>query len=453
MPRDIRRFERKPYLRMKTIEPGLYQPAQSLEKLANLARNRGYNARIIKNKSSHSLYIRPRRYNRPIPEIDPSRIATFPTALAKSKGSKIGREFLRQEMGLTTQNINDSEITDYISEVYSKNKNQIDGQQEEIEQWLDTYANQENELRELQIQSKYNLTDIESRGKGTYSNLTEDQWGLIQSEPKIAKLLRSDTMNNVLEKTAIKGLLDIQGIYRIENKIPYSEDLSFAEEGRTISLLSTKNGVTQTINEYPVSFFDMYFDKIKAKVLAEWRKDFISYLREEGGVSEHTLLASMLRKDSLEDIQYWKWPGYDRDVVRDLIKQETNLEPTSDGITLSINIDQAALESFFKRVVESAGIDNIIDAINRPYERKYYTEPRKTFSHGNETRQRIADYLWERKMTGDEVISTHDIQRHLSKNMKKPPVTRQTSKFLDQDPRFQDVGKVKKVKLWKFSGD
>tara|TARA_B110000858_G_scaffold194341_1_gene248568 strand:+ start:9266 stop:10615 length:1350 start_codon:yes stop_codon:yes gene_type:complete len=449
---------------MKTITPG----AQSLEKLAFVARNRGYNARVVKNKSSHSLYIRPRRYNRPIPETDPSRISTFPTALAMS--SPMGRTLLGRQLGSSEEisgvipspikggetfesfqpsiPANASEISDYIAEVYSENKEQIDGQQAEIEAWLSAFATQENNLKNLKIQSNYNLSDLSYSPPSRYSNLDESQWGLIQSEPKIAELLKSETMNNVLEKTAIKGLIDIDGLYKMDSKIPYSDKLSLVETPEEIILTRTENGATQNVNRYPIKFFDMYFDKVKNTVLGEWRKEFIGYLNEEGE-SEHSLLASMIRKDSLEDIQYWKWPGYDRDVVKQLIKQETNLEPSSNGITLSINIDQAALESFLQRI----GVSSIIESINRPYERRYFTEPRKTFSHGNETRQRIANYLWQRKITGDEVISTDDIQRHLSKNMKKPPVTRQTTKFLDQDPRFQDVGKIKKVKLWKLKGE
>lgn len=459
-PSDIRRFERKPYLRMKTIPPG----ALSLEKLALLARNRGYNARVVKNKSHHSLYIRPRQYNRPIPETDPSRISTFPTALAmSSKGDKMGRMLLGRQLGSNERpmvetnsdlDANPKQISDYIEGVYEENKQQIDGQTAEIEDWLQSFGDQEKKLKELEIQSISNLKGL---SEGVYSNLTESQWGLIQSEPKIAKLLKSKTMNDVLEKTALRGLLTLSGPYEIkkENSEFIKEldgitpgSLGFAENKNEVLLIS-KTSPQVTIQKYPVEFFNQYFEKVKDRVLTEWRKEFISYLRSEDE-TEHSLLASMIRKDSLEDIQYWKWPGYDRDVVKQLIKQETDLKPTSTGgIKLSINIDTEELEAFLNRI----GVSSIIQQINRPYEKKYFTDPRKTFSHGNQTRQRIANYLWQRKIEGDEVISTDDIQRHLSKNMKKPPVTRQTTKFLDQDPRFEGMGKVRKVKLWKLSGE
>ena len=97
-------------------------------------------------------------------------------------------------------------------------------------------------------------------------------------------------------------------------------------------------------------------------------------------------------------------------------------------------------------LLEQLGIAQEITK-SRAYSRKKFVES-NDFTNNNVARKKIAGYVWDRRMAGDNVVATDDIQAHLSRNMMKPPVMAQTTKFLSQDSRFKDMGYNRKVKLW-----
>lgn len=444
---SIRRFDSKPYLRVLKAK-------NDLGKLANHLRNRGYNARVIKNKSSQSLYVRPRRYYAPIPETDVSRIATFPIALARATNRKNPSFDVRNALemdakallnqgppGTLGMNIKPG-TTDWddllkdIDRAYSDNRLQIDEQEKEITEFLDDLNDTKTQIKKLQIQSNQTSSLLEVKDPATMagvSNLTEDQWAVIQGIPEINRLFNSDKAGMLTDRALIRGLMPyFKG--EISSKNPSDYSFKVLNDGR-VAVIKNDNS-SRVMIEFSSDWFDQYYSEGSKQILSAWRMEFVNYLRKNG-ISEHELLANELMDDveKAKDLQYWNWDNWDSDLLKEKLRQKE----------FKFELTDSQKEGIIS-LLEQLGIAQEITK-SRAYSRKKFVES-NDFTNNNVARKKIAGYVWDRRMAGDNVVATDDIQAHLSRNMMKPPVMAQTTKFLSQDSRFKDMGYNRKVKLW-----
>lgn len=453
---SVRNFDSKPYLRVLKTQ-------SDLSNLAKHIRNRGYNARVIKNKSSQSLYVRPRRYYAPIPETDVSRIATFPIALARVTNRQDPSFKIRAEAfgwepnelleldakaliaqgppGTLGLNVKPgapdwNDLLNDIDRAYADNEVQISDQEKEITQFLQDLKETKAEIKNLERQSIEASSLLQKNDPATLagvSNLTEDQWGIIQGMPEITRLFQSDRAELLTDRALIRGLMPYF-VGEIPSDDPSDYSFKQLEDGR---IGVVRNDVpTRIMVEFNSDWFDQYYSEGSKQIIGAWRMEFVNYLRQNG-ITEHELLANELMDDmeKVKDLQYWNWDQWDADLLkRKLARNDFKFELTDsqkEGIVA---------------LLEQLGIAQQITQ-GRAYSRKKFVEAQE-FSNNNNARKKIAGYVWDRRMAGDNVVATDDIQAHLSKTMMKPPVMAQTTKFLSQDSRFKDMGYNRKVKLW-----
>jgi len=456
---SIRHFDKKPFLRIAKASKN-----RSMQNVANTLRNRGYNARIIQNVHSQSLYVRPRRYYAPIPETDPMRMATFPIALVRATSEgysenpnmiltnpKVADKVARMLTGVGGMtDLGDIDgLSQDVLDLYSNNQALIDGQTDEVYDYIQRLKNDAREIALLEYQSqriKEDLTNQQFSKGGT--NLTEDQWNVIQSHPKLANLLSGPKGAALTQWLTISGLLaklegDVTGV-SMDWK-----DYDLKEMNGMISLVSNSG---QVLGEYDKREFAEYFASITPLANEAFKRDFVLFLRKEGK-SEHSFLASLLTDDlqaSKKELEYWNWDGWDAESIQDVFDEGRSGFKTEKVDDTVVKYEDEG----FKIVIDPANLVDLLGKLGikaelqRGYSRSKFVQSTRQFSSNNSARGKIAEYMFDRKMKGHNVVRTDDVQAHLSRNMKKPPVMAQTSKFLSQDGRFDDVGYNKKVKLW-----
>ena len=444
---SIRRFDSKRYFRILRSEG-------DLSSLAKMVRNRGYNARVIKNRNSQSLYVRPRRYYAPIPETDVSRIGTFPIALARAT-SRRNPNFdprtdlatdaralvnLAPESALGIGDTSDSLVWDDLltdlDRAYRENQEQIEDQEKEINEFLDDLTTTRRRIKVLQEKSDATLKALANgdlQTKMGKSNLDEDEWGIIQGTPEITKLFESEKAEETTVNALMQGLMPyFQGL-REPNDAPDDYEFTKLNDGRVAAIKKSNGEIMFKVNS---NWFDQYFAQGSQKILEAWRIEFVNYLRANG-VSEHSFLASELMDDldRAKDLEYWNWDNWDQNLFKQKMAKEK----------FSLELNDKQKEGIIA-LLDQLGITQEITK-NRAYSRRKFIES-EDFNNNTYARKKIAEYIWDRRLAGDNIVATDDIQAHLSKNMMKPPVMAQTTKFLSQDPRFKEMGYNRKVKLW-----
>ena len=322
-PSDVRQFERQKFARLATLIPGKTNQRmhnRQLSMIANKARSKGFNARIVKNKHTSSVYVKPRRYNAPIPETDPNRIKTFPAALRmmSEKSRKINQ--LENKGMQIIPSIDEGFDLNVPGFVEGDIKAQVLNQMEEIQEFTDrnikeNYVPIMENLRLLQRQS-YENQFIEDFEDGA-SNLSEEQWDLIQKQPQFATWF-----DNAINELAEEMLPDLLAEYAYINDPDRNlwgeklleQDFSVSQLGNYHSLMSEDGVVLRTFSD---DFIEKATEEAIEKSEDIWRTNFVLNMRQLG-TSEHQVVAGLMNEafelealNRYQLLDYRKWDGWE----------------------------------------------------------------------------------------------------------------------------------------------
>ena len=310
-PRNVRRLSGKPFRRIATTRPGTH--VQRLSQIANHARSRGYNARIVKNKTSTSVYVS-RRYNAPIPETDGLRAAIFPVALANHLGSNIP---------LTAAGYS-KEQADRIEEIYPQI---VDNQRAEIEEFTQEIDEKVSNMRQ-KYEDILNRSQIHAGSMETpstydpyFSNISEDEWNSLWAHPSMQRAVASfEAATDTVVAHALAEHAYIQDAEAVQEMTRYT-----LEEGEFTTTLmdggnmavADKDGVI--LWTFSPEAYDRIFEATAEEIEGIMQKAFIAGMRELG-YSEHSVIWSMLADDMEGDInemktklQFNQWSTWDKD--------------------------------------------------------------------------------------------------------------------------------------------
>jgi hypothetical protein len=380
--KPTRRFEKKTYSRALT---GSKNSTHKIQRVANWARQRGWNARVVKNKQSTSLFVR-RRYNRPIPETDPLRAEVFPVALGavlQSEKSLAGA-FPKDFVSATNER-----MKTMAPKLDEQRKLIVREQVQEIKEFTDQLELHREELMELQRQSMQNL-NVEGFVQGK-SNLSEEQWNEIfnyqlgQDGRTILSEL-SDQVKNYAYAGAKQFVMSPDFIEASENELgikgaakAFSEMSGEAQPGRItdedfINAINTPGTVAEAV--YQV-WLEMADEAVK--------EGLVLHLRDNG-MSEHSLLASIkypLISDS--PLIYTEWDSWitpKKDVAIEKAKEIIRVEPIEKvdevlitfpgigGATVQAKIDRKITDSWLN-AMRDGNMDVIsLESIQKAYDRK-----------------------------------------------------------------------------------
>jgi hypothetical protein len=310
-PSPRRRFAGKTFNRLASAIPGPRQRL-ALSSLAARARRAGYNARIVLNKGSTSVYIRPsrHRYNR-IPETDPQRQAVFPTSFRLAAG--VGGAPTREA---------DADISTRFPTIVAEQVAEIQGElnearrlQTQLDEMYDELEGQGRQALKSRVAEAHALSIGITPSEQFISNLSESQWELIENqpqlqgrEPAIEKQTRHETARALGEITLLNGgESSMQGLYY---------QLS---SGGLVQLFDADSS-------YPIRTFSPEFvsdveGRMKDEMRQLWRLQFTDAMNELG-FSEHSIFAGLtadpLRDEisSIKESLDWRdWPGTPADLT------------------------------------------------------------------------------------------------------------------------------------------
>tara|TARA_B100000579_G_scaffold436666_1_gene463367 strand:+ start:1849 stop:3447 length:1599 start_codon:yes stop_codon:yes gene_type:complete len=308
MPSQVRRFEGHNFHRL--VSTFNADNNAVLQNLAKRARRIGYNARLVKNKNSSSIYIKPRKYNAPIPETDPVRIATFPTAFEGVMNRRGGRTFEPTQR--------DKDIWEKYPELV---KNQAKEILMELQQIESIEGSINEDLDEISFQAELNEVAISMGDQDLFeSNLNDEQWNVLLNKVYSGEAWNSD----VAERRMVERTLgeyawiqdpDIKDI----TKYPVEQEYSVTRIGNMYQLFSEDGVLLRT---YSDDFYDRISEGCKNKIKNEYKEQIVYGFRELG-VSEHLVYAGIVTEDRekrIETLQdrmqnYEQWDGYDAAVL------------------------------------------------------------------------------------------------------------------------------------------
>jgi len=478
LPKNTRNFEGRAFNRFVTSPPRTYD--RRLKGIAHVLRKRGFNARLVKNVTSSSLYIRPRTYNTPIPETSALRMKTFPIALENiapaNSPYKLIEGLSEEEWGQIRRDLGDTH-QDLIQE-----------QMEEIKQELANLSrtkifakDQEWEYRELTAQAAENIFTVMREGEFS-SNLTSEQWSRIMSNDKIKGVFESDSFTELKEEMFQEAILTYLGSKGIDT----AGDFRFQKQGDMFRFY-VDGGLEWSFSDEVIQDLK---DSTESIAIDGWKRSFVKGMRSLGS-NEHSAYWELVAdpkltpahlKNKITNLQYHNWDGWNLDlyeedetpievpemVILDDLPEEV-VESIGDlsqqwltEITIKTNevekilslsglINDGASNKITKSLNTSAiqvgargGKYIVVDGIKqyipqRAFGRELWTKPRTKHRRYNYARNKIANYLYDRMETG-KTATTSQIQDHLVSNMRQPPLIQQTGNWLAGDTRFQKAG-------------
>ena len=316
LPSQTRRFDGDNFLRLASS----FNRNQTavLNQLAKRARLAGYNARIVKNKHSSSVYVKPRRYNAPIPETDPTRQATFPTAMQivsnRRPTIKPGDPSVFDELPNPTP-LDEGGIriaTEYEDIV----KSQISEILQELQDIRSIDESINSDIEDIQLQSALNEIDISSGELDFFgSNLEESQWKVIEDKLR-GTMNYPDFTSEEMRNQALGDYAWIQDPdLHLVTRFPVQQNYVLDKQDGGIYWLMSEDGVL--LRSYSQEFVEAIEQKVEQKVKQEYREQMVYGFRELG-VSEHQIYAGIITEDREELIkkktsdltQYENWDGY-----------------------------------------------------------------------------------------------------------------------------------------------
>jgi|SaaInlV_125m_DNA_1040241.scaffolds.fasta_scaffold01281_10 hypothetical protein len=494
-PKDIRRFEGKPFRRVvSSVSNDL-----RLANLANQIRKRGYNARVIKNVNSSSVYVRPRKYNFPIPETETKRIKTFPIAVERALGINV-------EKAITTGGkeapLGIGEWLEIKDDLLDEYEDQINQQIKEINAFTDDLKEdkiqgnlQNEELLQLQQQAIDNISYVKKNGKFE-SNLTDLQWD---------KIMKSDQIKGIFESN---DFIDMKSKLLNESIIEYAESKGIAMDSEWNLVEKDGYNLYQLYvgNELEWSFDKRVIQDMKeaTDIVANegWKRFFVWAMRGFGSnehsaywqLTEDLLYNEDALKERSELLNFTGWDGWNLDIYREPVANETsdpipymidlpppNIEPVEsavlplvEGLSKEWATEITIKTNDTKQILELVGLINDFSSSDkmqtkvadlndskimvgpnggryilvngkkqyippRAFSKKRWVEPRKKHRRYNLARNRIANYIYDEMQKGVEP-TTKAIQTHLDNTMKKPPGIEQTGNWLSRDSRFRSTG-------------
>jgi len=301
-PSDHRKFSGRRYKRLYSTGNISNRSHNALGILAAHVRTNGFNARVVKNRTSASVYIEPRIYNAPIPEVDQLRQQTFPTAM---------RQAFRNDPIDDDDRINKQ----YANIVASQVKEIKDIRKEAS--GLD--ASIQDTYDEMSTQALRWAGMVESYGPAsdmaTFSNLTEDQWKTLSLEPRIFTGLETITNKNKSKVAQALGeIAYLNGAAEISSGGPDQQFTVKELENSLHGLFDEENVMIRTFSDEYVSTLQ---DSIGEWVVNQWKQELIKTANEMG-ISEQALYAYVATGDEqarLEEIKssmnWKKWDGWD----------------------------------------------------------------------------------------------------------------------------------------------
>lgn len=316
LPSQTRRFDGDNFLRLASS----FNRNQNavLNQLAKRARLAGYNARIVKNKHSSSVYVKPRKYNAPIPETDPIRQATFPTAMQivsnKSPTIKPGEPSVFDE--LPTPTPLDERGVRIATEYEDIVKSQISEILQELQDIRGIDESIKTDIEDIQLQSALNEIDISSGELDFFgSNLEESQWKVIENKLR-GTLDYPDFTSEEMRNQALGDYAWIQDPdLHLVTRFPVQQKYVLDKQDGGVYWLMSEDGVL--LRSYSQEFVDAVEERVEQKVKQEYREQMVYGFRELG-VSEHQIYAGIITEDREERIkkktadltQYEDWEGY-----------------------------------------------------------------------------------------------------------------------------------------------
>jgi hypothetical protein len=359
--KPTRRFEKKTYNR------ALNAPKTATRKLqgfADLARKNGWNARVIQNANSSSLFVR-RRYNRPIPETDPMRTEVFPVALGAilNSNKELTKAFPQEFVRMTKKRV--VELAPNLNE----NQKAIAREQiKEIKEFTDQIDLHSQELAELGKQSMQNM-NMQGFELGK-SNLTEEQWAEIysyqyQDGVTVISRLQGQVRNKAFQSTK-SFIQSSDNPLLLEYRSMTDEEL-IAEINKPQSIISQA--------------YSTWLDSIDQAV----QESLVLYLRSNG-MSEHSLLASIKYPLMSESpLIYTEWESYidpssvtEEPKIRveplDKVDQVMITFPGIGGATVEAKIDRKITDSWLNAMRDGSMDVISLESIKKAYERRRYNK-------------------------------------------------------------------------------
>tara|TARA_B110000444_G_C18826288_1_gene590536 strand:+ start:297 stop:1946 length:1650 start_codon:yes stop_codon:yes gene_type:complete len=369
MPKPIRLFEGTPYSRLLTSYSQLDRKYDSrISRYASGLRKNGINARIIRNKKSTSLYIRPRIYNAPIPANTEKEAVIFPnTATRMLMGSNADtygfseqtKKALRTEIqnamkpigqarrGLLARTDGRSFSFNDMKDKYDISSDDIKAQARELDSFFKGVAEIESEILQdndikfdLGIQE---VDDIEFKQKnGAYSsNLKESQWYTIENDERINSVFKSNEYKNLKENYFLESLKS----YAKSRGQDVDGQISFVradpENLKSNWYFFIDGKVKYTVSDDVV---EVMKEEVDYDVKDYWREFFVGAIRTIGG-SEHEayVQAKGFRnvndlQDEIDKLNFTKWDKwsinlYDtpKEVVETIVPPMIDLPDILDG--------------------------------------------------------------------------------------------------------------------------
>ena len=337
MPKSYRLFEGNPYARLLTSFSKLDRTYNSrLSKYADALRKRGINARIVRNKKSTSLYIRPRQYNAPIPATTEKEAVIFPNTAAKllmgrnadvygfSEQTKAALRKEITEAMKPMSRIGVSRPFDEIKEQYGITQDEIIQQGRELQDFFKGVAEIEQEiLADSEIRIDVGLQEIEDeefkKANGQFSsNLKESQWFTIENDDRIKGVFSSAEYKELKEKYFLQALVayatkkgenvensDVRFVRADPNNL--NSNWYFFVDGKVKYTIS--NDVVEVMKE-----------EVEYDVKDYWREFFVAAIRNIGGTEHEAYLeAKGLRnvndlQDEIEKLNFNQWDKWSLDL-------------------------------------------------------------------------------------------------------------------------------------------
>tara|TARA_Y100001937_G_scaffold14010_1_gene18720 strand:+ start:909 stop:2555 length:1647 start_codon:yes stop_codon:yes gene_type:complete len=340
MPKSYRIFEGNPYARLLTSFSKLDRSYSSrLSKYADGLRKKGINARIVRNKKSTSLYVRPRKYNAPIPAITEKEAVLFPSVATKmlmgqnadiygfSEKTKMA---LRREINDAMNPIGTIGGMPPISELkerYDISQDDIISQGQELKEFFEGIAEIEKELlADNDIKLEVGLQEIDDieykKANGQFSsNLKESQWFTIENDDRIKGVFSSPEYNQLKEKYFLKALVayaqkkgDLSLEYNLGTLNVENADVRFVradpQKSNSNWYFFVDGKVKYTISNDVV---EVMKEEVEYDVKDYWREFFVAAIRQIGGTEHEAYLeAKGLRnvndlQDEIEKLNFNQW--------------------------------------------------------------------------------------------------------------------------------------------------
>ena len=331
-PRNVRRLSGKPFRRIATTRPGTH--VQRLSQIAEHARSRGYNARIVKNKTSTSVYVN-RRYNAPIPETDGLRAAIFPVSLANHLGSNIPLT----AAGYSTEQAD--RIEELYPEIVEEQEIEIGEFKDKIDQRVSTMRDTYEGIlaRSRLVAGAMELPETDS----FFTNITENEWSMLWEHPSMAKV--GDAFDQSVDTVVAHALAEhayIQDAEAVQEMTRYTlEEGEFSTmmmDGGNVAVADKDGVILWTFSR---EAYDRIENETRDQIEGIKRKAFIAGMRELG-YSEHSVIWSMLADDMEGEInemktklQFNQWSSWDKENTDALLAE---LEPQSPPIPSMIDL-------------------------------------------------------------------------------------------------------------------